>query len=262
MSIHQLPVKFILFILSVGFCSCHKKLQKKENRTVEISDFEDTITLFPKYLTKAYVLGKFDYTEHPGFIKIPKELSSKKMYLRKDVFEMFQKMANAAKKDGITLKIISATRNFSHQKRIWDYKWNEKYKKYSPLKRVKKILEYTSMPSTSRHHWGTDIDINNLECAYFLKGKGKDEYTWLCNHAHTFGFYQVYTSKKNGRTGYNEEKWHWSYVPLSHLYLQYYNQYVTYQDITGFQGAVFAIQIDMITNYVNGVSLEVLKYKP
>ena len=38
---------------------------------------------------------------------------------------------------------------------------------------VKEIMKYSSMPSTSRHHWGTDIDLNSLENSYFEKGEGK-----------------------------------------------------------------------------------------
>ena len=33
-------------------------------------------------------------------------------------------MAEAAKKEGVILTIISATRNFESQKRIWENKWN------------------------------------------------------------------------------------------------------------------------------------------
>ena len=32
------------------------------------------------------------------------------------------------------------------------------------------------MPSTSRHHWGTDLDLNNLNNSYFTSGKGKKIY--------------------------------------------------------------------------------------
>ncbi|MGY8911587.1 MAG: M15 family metallopeptidase, partial [Flavobacteriales bacterium] len=66
-------------------------------------------------------------------------------------------------------------------------------------------------------------------------------------------------SKENGRTGYHEEKWHWSYLPLSKIYLNYYNQQITYKDINDFEGAEFAKEIDIIKNYVNGISLELNK---
>ena len=53
------------------------------------------------------------------------------------------------------------------------------------------------MPSTSRHHWGTDIDLNSLNNSYFSSGKGLKEYDWLTTNANHYGFYQVYTDEKN-----------------------------------------------------------------
>ncbi|WP_200799214.1 M15 family metallopeptidase [Tenacibaculum agarivorans] len=266
MGIHKLFIRLFVFILIVSTVNCKSKTSTKNNeQQATILNHvvpKDSTPTYPKYLTKSYVLGQFDYTKHQDFVKIPKEFSSETRYLRREVFDMFHKMATKAQKEGIILKIVSATRNFSHQKRIWDYKWNDKYKSFPRNERALKILEYSSMPGTSRHHWGTDLDINDLEDEYFLKGKGKKEYAWLCKNANSFGFYQVYTSKKQGRTGYNEEKWHWSYVPLSSIYLKFYNQNVTHQDIKGFQGSHFAKDIDMITNYVNGINTKILAYKP
>ena len=254
---------FSIFFLFGSFLNCTSQEKKKSSKKITlISAPKKVILEFPDYLDKNYILGKFDYTKHADFIKIPKDLSSNTIYLRRDVFDMFHKMATAAKRENITLTVISGTRNFAHQKRIWNYKWTDKYKKYLPLERAKKILEYSSMPSTSRHHWGTDIDINNLNDAYFLKGKGKKEYIWLTTNANKFGFYQVYTSKKDGRTGYNEEKWHWSFAPISSIYLKYYNQNITHKDIKNFKGSEFAKEIDMIKNYVNGINPTILKYKP
>lgn len=258
MGVHKIFINVILFVCFFGYFFSCKPQQKKE--TIKQVVKKEVEFKYPKYLNKNYVLGKFDYTKHPDFIVVPKSLSSKKIYLRKDVFDMFQKMAEKAMKEKVSLKIVSGTRNFSHQKRIWNWKWNDKYKTVPISERAKKILEYSSMPTTSRHHWGTDIDINNLNNSYFTKGKGKKEYNWLIKNAHKFGFYQVYTSKENGRTGYNEEKWHWSYVPLSSIYLKYYNEHITYKDIKGFKGDDFVKKIDMIPNYVNGINPEILNF--
>jgi hypothetical protein len=117
------------------------------------------------------------------------------------------------------------------------------------------------MPMTSRHHWGTDMDLNKLNNSYFEKGPGKKEFDWLKAHANSFGFYQPYTDKSiNGRTGYNMEKWHWSYMPLAGPYLNYYNKHVTNADIKGFKGAYLAPKIDMVGKYVNGVSKKIKAY--
>lgn len=261
MGIYKVFIKISSLFFCGYFLACNPSPSHKKSATVSSNTKVAKATIYPSYLTKKYVLGQFDYTKNNNFILVPKALSSKKIYVRKEVFDMFLKMNTKAKKDGIHLTIISGTRNFAHQKRIWNWKWNHKYNSTPKNQRALKILEYSSMPGTSRHHWGTDIDLNNLNNSYFTKGKGKTTYEWLVKNASKFGFYQVYTSKENGRTGYNEEKWHWSYVPLSSIYLKYYNEHVTHKDINGFQGNEFAQKINMITNYVNGINPNILSYK-
>lgn len=261
MGFPKVLLSFFLLFLFGYLVACKPSLSNKKSAIVEPKVEIDTTIIYPKYLSKNYVLGKFDYKKDSTFVKVPKKLSNKEIYIRKEVLNAFLAMQEHAKKDGVSFKIISGTRNFAHQKRIWDYKWSNKYEKYPPEKRVLKILEYSSMPGTSRHHWGTDIDLNSLNNRYFSDGKGKKEYDWLVKNAKKFGFYQVYTSKKNGRTGYNEEKWHWSYVPLSSKYLSYYNENIANKDITGFKGTEFAPKIDMLANYVNGINPKILNFK-
>ena len=112
------------------------------------------------------------------------------------------------------------------------------------------------MPSTSRHHWGTEVDINNLEPSYFKSGNGKLEYDWLNKNAGKFGFCQVYSKfdEKDRTTGYQKEAWHWSYIPKSRYFLEKYNELVNYEDINGFLGSLLAKELNMIEEYVNGIS--------
>ncbi|MBI1286527.1 MAG: D-alanyl-D-alanine carboxypeptidase family protein [Flavobacteriales bacterium] len=213
-----------------------------------------------------YVLGRFDYIKHADFVKIPSAYANKEeMYLRKEALDAFKLMRQAAVKDGVNLTIISATRNFDHQKRIWEAKWNgqrlvngQNLRTTIPdeAARTKEILKYSSMPGTSRHHWGTDIDINSLSSNYFQSGKGKKEYEWLRDHAYEFGFCQVYSQKGTDRpNGYEEEEWHWSYIPLARTFLRYHQKHVTAKQITDFDGSD-ALPLSEISKYVNGIAPE------
>ena len=242
----------IIFISSVSFGQNKSAVEAISQSNSNISNV--TIDSIKNHaLTKDFVLGKFDYINHELFTIVHPSQASKTIYLNKEVYLAFLKMHNQAKTDGITLKIISGTRNFAEQKAIWERKW-KKHKNLEPINRAKKILEYSAMPSTSRHHWGTDIDLNSFTNSYFEKGQGKNEYEWLLKNANSYGFYQMYTNRTAGRTGYNLERWHWSYMPLASKYLSYYNNHVDYSDILGFNGSELAKQLKSIPNYVNGIS--------
>jgi LAS superfamily LD-carboxypeptidase LdcB len=250
--------KVFLVVLPIFLIACTEN-KKKEHKIALIQSDSSLVkndTTKKTTITKAFVLGKFDYKNHALFIKTKPLHSSKPIYLNNEVYAAFITMFNQAEKEGIQLKIISGTRNFAEQKAIWERKW-KKYKNLTPLERTKKILEYSAMPSTSRHHWGTDIDLNSLSNSYFESNKGKKEYRWLVENANKYGFHQVYTNKSSGRLGYNLERWHWSYVPLSCKYLAFYNSHIDYPDISGFSGSHLAEALNIIPNYVNGISEDV-----
>jgi len=213
-----------------------------------------------------YLLGKFDPAKHPDFAVVPAaQASAPGMYLRKEALEAFTRMQQAAAKDGVTLTIISATRNFDRQKAIWEAKWTGARKVGGqslnvslpdPAQRAKKILQYSSMPGTSRHHWGTDFDVNSLNPEHYRSGTGKKTYAWLAANAGRFGFCQSYTAKGAARVhGYEEEAWHWSYAPLASRLLRSYNALVGARHIAGFKGAD-ALPFAEVLHYVNGVAPE------
>ncbi len=217
-------------------------------------------------ITDDYLRGKFVPAKHADFIEVEiKHASRKGMFLRKDTYDAFLRMTETAKKDGVNFTIKSATRNFSAQKVIWEGKWNgtrllegkENAKKKYPVgkDRALKILEYSSMPGTSRHHWGTDFDLNAFTNSYFEKGKGLKEYEWLKAHAAEYGFCQPYTPKGTERPdGYNEEKWHWSYLPVALKLTQQYQLRLDNKLVRGFEGSETAAEIDVVGKYVLGIS--------
>lgn len=161
-------------------------------------------------------------------------LYGKGFQLRKEAYDAFLKMKASAAKSGFNIKVVSSYRNYAHQNRIWE----RKYKKFtaeglSPLKAIKKIIEYSTIPGTSRHHWGTDLDIvdgNALQPKGLLLSENFEENgpfcpfkEWMDRHAHSFGFKLVYTDRKD-RKGFKYEPWHYSYAPLSIPMLHAYQE--------------------------------------
>ena len=146
-----------------------------------------------------------------------------------------------------------ATRNFNYQKGIWEKKWADLSKKIThPTARAKNILQFSAMPGSSRHHWGTDIDFDNLSNDYFEKGAGKKIFDWMKKNAPLYGFCQPYTAGRPA--GYNEEKWHWTYTPLSKELTEFAQKNLKNEQITGFNGAETAVKIDIVKNYVLGIN--------
>ncbi len=217
--------------------------------------------------TIEYLTGKFDPTEHEDFTTVAPEYTNRARtyYLRKDVYEAFQQMHAAAQEDGVRLEIFSATRNFDYQRGLWEPKWNgqrllegreaapEVYP--DPVDRATAILRWSSMPGTSRHHWGTDMDLNEDYNSYFESGEGLKVYEWLTANAATYGFCQPYSQKGEERPfGYNEEKWHWSYMPIAKQLTSLARTMLHDENISGFDGAEAAPEIGVVEKYMLGVN--------
>lgn len=202
------------------------------------------------------VMGQFEPKTHKDFVRIEAKYADRNdRYMHREAYEAFKKMWQHAADDGIKLVIRSAVRNFDYQKGIWERKWARNRNKGSDQDIALKILQYSSMPGTSRHHWGTDIDFNAFENSYFEQGEGKKIYNWLQEHAGSYGYCQPYTKKGLNRPhGYNEEKWHWSYLPVALKYYQVAENKLRDQDIKGFSGSHTATAIGVVQKYVLGIA--------
>ncbi len=152
-------------------------------------------------------------------------LSSGESPLLIPVQKAFDQMAAAAQKENIMLKVVSGYRSFDRQASIWNrkFKANEDAG-LQPKANIQKIIAYSTLPGTSRHHWGTEIDvIDDLpkeegDVLLTPKFEGSGPYAklfqWMQKNAAQFGFYLPYTAAK-GRKGFAYEPWHYSYAPIS-----------------------------------------------
>jgi LAS superfamily LD-carboxypeptidase LdcB len=214
----------------------------------------------------AYLSGKFNPQKHELFVEVSGmgiPTNGRKHFLRLETALALKKMYLDFKQahPDTPFWIQSSTRNFWDQKKIWEDKWNgntrvegKKLNQSIPdyKNRAKKILEYSSMPGTSRHHWGSDIDLNKLFNGYYESGDGKILFDWLIQNAADYGFCQPYTAGRSG--GYNEERWHWSYKPISLRFMKEWNQtFITGKSkINGFAGWEFIS--DQAGDYMNIVN--------
>ncbi|MEP0263868.1 M15 family metallopeptidase [Dokdonia sp.] len=152
--------------------------------------------------------------------------------LRPEAATAFEDMRKAALKDKIQIKAVSSYRDYAHQNRIWERKYNRfRESGLSPIASIQKIIAYSTIPGTSRHHWGTDIDLIDgtpkvngdvlVPSKFHGSGPFCDFKEWMDEHSQEFGFYLVYTDTPS-RKGFKYEPWHYSYAPLSKKYLRTY----------------------------------------
>lgn len=178
----------------------------------------------------------------------PSHLKSSSVGLERETYKAFQLMKRAASNDKIDIKIVSGYRSFQRQKEIWERKFLQLSKTKTPTEAISEIITYSSIPGTSRHHWGTDIDIidgsvpspqggllqekNYHGHAAFSKMK-----SWMDTYSKDFGFELVYTDDPD-RTGFNFEPWHFSYAPksVSFLKLQMKEEYKSAWENLNFKG--------------------------
>lgn len=146
----------------------------------------------------------------------------------------FEEMQLAAKKEGVEIEVVSGYRSYESQKNIWNRKYkSNKANRLSPEQNIRKIIEYSTLPGTSRHHWGTDVDIiegskpKDGDVLVPRKFHSEGPYTklkkWMDKHAESFGFFLPYT-KNPKRKGFYYEPWHYSYAPLSIPLLKSYTK--------------------------------------
>ncbi|MEK7539429.1 MAG: M15 family metallopeptidase [Patescibacteria group bacterium] len=267
-SLTILSLALIIFVpyFTTDFLDLRQKKENEENYQKLLKEREAQKKAIKEAQVKIYLTGKFDPSLREDFTMVSAKynISGYKMYLRKETLNAFEDMAEIAEKNDLELNITSATRNFDYQKDLWNKKWEgvtlvdgKDLTKSIPdeLERFEKILEYSAVPGASRHHWGTDIDINGVTPVYFDSEEGEKVYEWLTKNAPLFGFCQIYSQKgENRQTGYNEEKWHWSYLPLSKNFTQEYKNLIKNEDIKGFDGDEYVFREDLINNYVLSIN--------
>ncbi len=159
--------------------------------------------------------------------------------LQDEVAAAFADLQRDAQRAGFELAIASSFRSFSRQLAIWNGKASGirpvhddegravVIDRLPPAQQLQAILRFSALPGTSRHHWGTDLDVYDaaaVEPGYRVQlsvqevaigGVFDPLHTWLDARmaaGESHGFYRPY---EKDRGGVAPERWHLSYAPLS-----------------------------------------------
>ncbi|MCL2080294.1 MAG: M15 family metallopeptidase [Oscillospiraceae bacterium] len=88
----------------------------------------------------------------------------------------------------------------------------------------------------SDHQTGLAIDLLHISPPSTLTGtnfQDTEEFKWLCENAHNFGFILRYPDGHTHITGYKFEPWHWRYVGTDIATAMYEKGIVTYEEFYG-----------------------------
>lgn len=123
--------------------------------------------------------------------------------MRKEAAEAFEKLAADAKEAGYTIIGLSGYRSYSVQAEL--------YQDYVNSDGVEAADTYSARAGHSEHQTGLVIDVTNLVLAFDQFGE-TDEYEWVKDKLHNYGFIIRYTPEGEWITGFQPEAWHFRYV--------------------------------------------------
>ena len=168
-------------------------------------------------------------------------IESRGTRIHKQVAEAFRALQARANDAGFQLSVASSYRSYERQLAVFNGKWSGERpvlddhdrvlvrQDYSAEEWLHLILRFSALPGTSRHHWGTDIDIFDptripsgkslqlVPSEYRIGGMFEDLTQWLdeliaANDCE--GFFRPYD---RDRGGVSEEPWHLSYEPVASM---------------------------------------------
>ncbi|NVJ65956.1 MAG: M15 family metallopeptidase [Gammaproteobacteria bacterium] len=164
------------------------------------------------------------------------ELLGQKFQCHHEVLVPLAKLIRQSEIDGIPLRVVSSYRSFDYQLAIWNKKFYQEVELHlrdgskvnsqdlSEQERVKAILNYSALPGTSRHHWGTDFDLFDAcsldqgyqpeltEQEFEPNGPCGNLHAWLEDNLAQYDFFKPYSEDLGGIAC---EPWHVSYSPIA-----------------------------------------------
>lgn len=215
-----------------------KYIQYKEYH--EDTSYEDVIAIVNVHANAGWYNESYETNINDGFlIIVNKFYHLDKSYERTDlqninlayayannsaaeiVIEKFKQMRDDIEEEmNVHLMVNSSYRSYEDQEEIYN-----EFKKVS----LKYADSYAARPGYSEHQTGLAIDITSLEHPTANEFKESEEYKWLKENCHKYGFVLRYPEGKEHITGYSTESWHFRYVG-EETATQIYKENITFDE--------------------------------
>ncbi len=127
-----------------------------------------------------------------------------KQKVREEVYDKFKQMFNDAKKENLTIIINSSYRTYDYQENLWN--------NYARTHDEAWADSYAARAGHSEHQTGLTIDVTTYGVKEQEDFENTDEFTWMSENAHKYGFILRYPKDEENITGYSYESWHYRYV--------------------------------------------------
>ena len=128
--------------------------------------------------------------------------------LRKPAEAALERMARAARADGVTLVVSSTYRSYSYQKKVYERNVRELGEQAASRE--------SARPGESQHQLGTAVDFGSITDEYAVTRAGK----WLASHAGEYGWSLSFPQGMEAVTGYRWECWHYRFIGIEAVALQ------------------------------------------
>lgn len=191
----------------------HKVLESEKNFSSE--------DLSPFYLIDKKNKVSESY-EPKNLVKLVKNdlyaINKDNLSLRPEAYQALDRLAAAAKKDGVTLTVSSTYRSYEYQKNLFNY--------WVSVDGLEEAERESARPGTSQHQLGSAIDFGSISNDFINTKMGK----WLFNNAWKYGWTLSFPQQYEDITGYRYECWHYRFVgiPAAQLQRKYFNDVQQY----------------------------------
>lgn len=179
-----------------------------KNVNKNVSNLEKITKTDPELLQKYSKIFFLNENYVPlDLTNIPTEytFNKDKIYkIHSEIWPQLEDMLKDAKKEGLSLQIISAFRSFTEQAQLKGV--------YTVTYGAGSANQFSADQGYSEHQLGTTVDFTNPTVADTFSGFSKSpEYAWLKENAYKYGFILSYPEINSS---YQFEPWHWRFVGL------------------------------------------------